>query len=222
MKRIRLLVADDHPIFLDGFCTLVHLKYPEIEVVAAVRNGKDAVDREAEFEPDVVLLDIRMPLMNGIEAARIMRRRRPDVRIVMLTTFNEQHLIKSALKAGVRGYILKETPIEELVDNIKSVHNNNVLLSSQVAERLSWPDEAEVDMETLADHPSLPKGLTPREKEVFLLMLQGKNNRAIAEELSLGEGTVRNYVSRIYEIIGVHDRAAVVMWALEHSVVSDS
>jgi DNA-binding NarL/FixJ family response regulator len=209
-------VADDHPVFLEGFCTLVGMKYPEIDVVAAVRNGRDAVERERELDPDVVLLDIRMPLMNGIEAARLMKKRRPDAKIIMLTTFNEQHLIKGALQAGVKGYILKETPIEELVDNIRSVHNNNVLLSSQVAERLTWPDEPVQYQEEGADHPSLPPGLTPREREVFLLMLQGKNNRAIAEELSLGEGTVRNYVSRIYEIIGVHDRAAVVMWALEH------
>ncbi len=222
MKPIRLLVADDHPVFLDGFCTLVRLKYPEIEVVAAVRNGRDAVDKEQELRPDIVLLDIRMPLMNGIEAARLIRQRRPDAKIIMLTTFNEHHLIKAALKAGVRGYILKETPIEELVDNIKSVHSNNVLLSSQVAERLSWLDEAEVETEAAADQPGLPSGLTHREKEVFLLMLQGRNNRAIAEVLALGEGTVRNYVSRIYEIIGVHDRAAVVTWALEHKVVPGS
>ena len=216
MFQIRILVADDHPIFLEGFCTLMGLKYPEIEIVAAVSNGEDAIAREAELDPDVCLLDIRMPHMDGIEAARRIRARRHDAKIVMLTTFNEKHLVLGALRAGAKGYILKETPIEQVVQHIKTVHGGDLLIASKAAETLGWMDE-EGDS-VIIDPPEAVRQLSKREQTILKLMIEGHDNATIAEAVCLSDGTVRNYVSRVYDVIGVHNRASLVLWAIEHGV----
>ena len=224
MEKIRLLVADDHPIFLDGFCELVHLKYAQIEIVASVSNGEEAVKKEAELNPDVVLLDIRMPVMDGVEAAGIIKRRRPDAKIIMLTTFNERNLISGALKAGAMGYILKETPVSEVVQDVVSVYNGNYLISAQAAEKLEWLTDQALE-ESLSIDPARVTNsfftesrirnegisqLTRRENQILKLMLLMRTNTEIAEKLGISERTVRNYVSKIYEILGVHDRLTLI------------
>ena len=218
MEKIRVLVADDHPIFLEGLCTLIAMKYPEIEIVAAVSNGEEAVEKERELAPDIVLLDIRMAVMNGVEAARRIRERRPEVKIIMLTTFNERDLIADSLAAGAKGYVLKETPIEELVNDIKSVYHGNVLLSERAAAQL-YGDAASLDetppLEALRE---ALKFLTKREKEIFQLMLDNKSNQMIADELCLSERTVRNYISNIYQTVDVKDRFSFLAWAKEQGI----
>ncbi len=227
MEKIRMLVADDHPIFLDGFCTLVRLKYPQIEIVAAVSNGKEALEKVEELNPDVVLLDIRMPEMDGVEAAGLMKRRRPDTKIIMLTTFNEIKLISGALKAGAMGYILKETPISEVIQNVISVCKGNYLISAQAAEKLQWSsDPLSVDLQYHGHNDPVEhfelipsniaakiSGLSNREREILELMLENTSNSRIAEKLFIGENTVRNYVSKIYDVIGIHDRSTLLGWA---------
>ena len=216
-NRIRVLIADDHPIFLDGFCTVVQARYRELEVVAAVTNGREAVEADTQLQPDVVLLDVRMPEMTGVEAAREIRRRRPGARIIMLTTFSEGELIAGAFEAGVMGYILKDQPIAEVVVDIKAVHQGNVLITADVADKIGWPFGQAADHE-LPPKPGVLDGLTRREHEVLRLIARGRTNREIAEELEIGEGTVRNYVSRIYEVLGLHHRTAVILWAFEHEI----
>lgn len=225
-KRLKLLVADDHPIFLDGFCSSVSAKYPELEIVAIAVNGREAVKKEQETNPDVALLDIRMPVMDGVEAARIIKSRRPDIKIIVLTTFNERDLITAALQAGAEGYILKETPIAEVVDNIQSICQGNVLISQRAAQNINWGDSASREYETEhQDEPAIeaeiPKEygeLTLREQEVLNLILEGLQNKEIAARLNLSVGTVRNHVSRIFDILGVHNRTALVLWAFEHGI----
>ena len=220
MGKIRVLIADDHPIFLEGICSAVKTRFPELDIVSAVSNGKEAVEKEAELDPDVVLLDIRMPVMDGVEAARLMKERRPDVKIIMLTTFNERELVLDAIEAGARGYVLKEASIADVVSDVKSVFRGNVLITEKAALELLWPQSKgqrkDDSMDT--DTPSELGEFTQRERAVFQLLLRGKSNIQIAVDLCITEGTVRNYVSHIYDILGVHNRTAVVLWAFEHGV----
>lgn len=221
MKKLRLLIADDHPIFLNGLCSLLRLEHPEIEIVSAVPNGKMAVEKETEYNPDAVLLDIVMPVMDGIEAARCMRERRKDLKIIMLTTFNEKHLISGAIKAGADGYILKEASVHQLVDYVKTSFKNGIILSKHAVVALSRPkdrDDREQENMNDADITDEFRELSVQERRIFRLILKGRRNKEIAEELHISEGTVRNYISRIYEILGIHNRTALVLWALKHNL----
>ena len=213
---IRVLVADDHPVYLRGLCLLLNLREGDIEVVGAASNGRQAVELARRERIDVALLDIRMPEQDGVEAARIIRSERPDTKIVILTTFDERDLVQDALDAGVSGYLLKDAPIDEIVDAIQMAHKGRVLLSSRAAQRLkddpapdSQVSEAQLKLNLLA----------PREQEVFLLLAHGKDNTAIADVLNLSEHTVRNYVSRIYDVLDVRRRIDAVMWAQTHGIV---
>jgi DNA-binding NarL/FixJ family response regulator len=214
--KIRILVVDDHPVFLEGLCTVFSLKDTEIEIVGTACDGRQAVEREQETQPDVVLLDVKMPMMNGVEAARIMAERRPEIKIIMLTSFDERELIAEALQVGAQGYLLKDTPIDQLIEAIKTVYHGNVLMSPQVAEKLCIP----VSNRVPAPLPP-PKEITElsvREREVLSRMARGQDNTQIADELFLSDKTVRNYVSHIYDVLGIHKRTQVVLWALDHGV----
>lgn len=226
-SRLKLLVADDHPIFLDGFCSSVSAKYPELDIVAVAANGEEAVKKEQETNPDVALLDIRMPVMDGVEAARIIKSRRPDIKIIMLTTFNEKDLITAALKVGAEGYILKETPIADVVDDIQAICHGNVLISQRAAQNIVWGEssasqefepERPVESGINTEIPREYSELTHREQEVLNLILEGLQNKEIASRMNLSVGTVRNHVSRIFDALGVHNRTALVLWAFEHGI----
>ena len=227
MSKIKLLIADDHPIFLNGFCSAIELQYPEFKIIGAVSNGRAAVEKAEELKPDVVLLDVRMPVMGGVEAATRIKARYPDVKIVMLTTFDEKELIADALKAGAMGYILKEMPIAEVVMGIRSVYQGNMLIAGQAAKKIDWASVSGMELGIAGDKDPTPgeddipteyQAFSRRERDVFFLVVEGKNNRQIADELHISESTVRNYVSRIYDILRVHTRTGVLLWAFEHGL----
>lgn len=214
--KVRLLVVDDHPALLEGLCTVLTLNDPELEVVATATNGRDAARLAREHRPDVVLMDIKMPVLSGVDAAAAMRRDRPDVKILMLTTFDDRELITGAMAAGAKGYILKDTPLEDIISAIKSVHHGNVFMSDQVAAKLSWTaTAAEQGDESL---PAAARELSGRQVEILRLLAAGLSNQQIAEQLYISEKTVRNYVSRIYEILELHDRTKVAIWARENGL----
>ena len=216
MKKLRLLLADDHPLFLEGLSTVLSLKDPELEVVGTVSNGQEAVEMEKDLSPDVVLMDIKMPVMDGIEAARLIRSRRKDIKIVMLTTFDDGELVTGALRAGADGYILKDTPAQEVIDDIKSIYHGNVLMSQQAAKKVLQMELRETDEGSKSVEPGSVNGLTEREQQILGLLGKGKDNLEIAAELFISEKTVRNYISRIYDVLGVHNRTKAVLWAREH------
>jgi len=226
--KIRVLIAADHPIFLEGLCTLLSMKFPEIEVVAAVTNGRIAVEKEKELNPDIVLMDIRMPDMDGIEAARRMKANREDLKIIMLTTFDERNLVKDSLELGASGYLLKESSIEELVNYIKIVNAGKIVLTDSAAKTirdstLKETKESHLDFENIGgDAKRQLSLLKKRELEVLNLVIKGWSNPEIANSLYVSEHTVRNYVSSMYHVLGVHDRYSLIAWATENRLIETS
>jgi len=249
MTTIRMVVADDHPIFLDGLCQLIKSRHPEIEIVGSAEDGRQALDRTRELRPDVLLLDIRMPKMSGIEVAEILKQELPELKIVMLTTFNEQPLLEGAMKAKADGFMLKESSVDDVAEAIHLVMRGNILLPSKTARgtdpvvllrtggdpAATAPDpDATTSFDPDARIPATVYGesdesrnedrrvldeLTEREREVFQLIVRNYGNKMIARELLISERTVRNYVSKIYEITGKHNRSSLIIWAMKRGLI---
>ncbi|HEX8700093.1 MAG TPA: response regulator transcription factor [Myxococcaceae bacterium] len=208
---IRLVLVDDHALVRQGIRSLLELT-PDLRVVGEAADGEEALARVAELNPDVVLMDVRMPRMNGLEALRALRRTDPGRRVVLLTTFDEDSVVLEALRAGVQGFLLKDVTLDQLSDAIRRVAGGETLLPPGVTERV-LRGFAEVPR----DFPSsdLPEGLTRRELEVLRLIARGMSNREIADTLGTAEGTVKNQTSSILSKLGVRDRTRAVLRALE-------
>jgi DNA-binding NarL/FixJ family response regulator len=208
---IRLVLVDDHALVRQGIRGLLELT-PDLRVVGEAADGEEALARVAELSPDVVLMDVRMPRMNGLEALRALRRADPGRRVVLLTTFDEDSVVLEALRAGVQGFLLKDVTLEQLSDAIRRVASGETLLPPGVTERVLRGFS-----EVAHDFPSsdLPEGLTRRELEVLRLIARGMSNREIADTLGTAEGTVKNQTSSILSKLGVRDRTRAVLRALE-------
>jgi DNA-binding NarL/FixJ family response regulator len=223
-----VLLVDDHPVFLEGLFTILSLRDPEIEVVGTATNGREALDAAEELAPDVILLDIKMPVMDGVDVARILKDRMPSIAIIMLTTFDDRPLIRSALQAGATGYLLKDAEAGQIVDAIKHVTRENIVISGDLAIRLSAgePSVERADTNTKSDQSAYPEAtkhdveiieeLSERQRDILRLLARGLSNHEISRELFLSEKTVRNYVSQIYEMLNIHTRTKVALWALQH------
>jgi DNA-binding NarL/FixJ family response regulator len=208
-----VLIADDHPLFRHGIVALLSAT-PEMEVVGEASTGEEAVGLAATLQPDVILMDIQMPGVNGVEATRQILRESPQVRILMVTMFEDDASVFTAMRAGARGYVLKDTEKTELLRAIRAVGNGEAIFSPAIATRL---------LEFFsAPHPSLPPqafpDLTEREREVLDLIAQGRNNAEIATQLVLSPHTVRNYVSSIFSKLQVADRAQAIVRAREEGM----
>lgn len=203
-KMIRVLIVDDHPVVREGLAAMINRR-PDMEVVAEAGNGREAVDFCRRLGPDVTLMDLRMPMMGGVEATRAIRRDSPDARIIVLTTYEGDEDIYRALQAGARAYLLKDAPREELLQAIRTVDAGQRHLPPFVAGRLA---------EHLAGND-----LTAREQEVLELIVAGKSNREIGADLSITESTVKVHVNSILGKLGVHDRTQAVTTALQRGLV---
>ncbi len=227
---INIVIADDHPIFLEGISSVIQSRYRDIHIVGMGGDGYEAVDAYVRHRPDVVLLDIRMPRKNGIEAAKEIRAIDPKAKIMILTTFDEQHLIEELFAYGINGYVLKETPLDEVVMDIRLVNSGQTAMNNLIMQKLYKGHGSEeetrcqsgetggLNSNQLRKHPQL-KELGVREIQIFMMMLNGKQNPEIACELNLSEGTVRNYVHTIYNALDVHKRSAVIIWAIEQGIL---
>ncbi|HEY6029121.1 MAG TPA: response regulator transcription factor [Gaiellaceae bacterium] len=214
---IRVLVADDQSMVRAGFRML--LKNAEgIEVVAEAENGLEAVDKAARFQPNVVLMDIRMPSLDGLEATRRILAADEQVRVLILTTFDLDEYIYEALQAGASGFVLKDDPPERLLDAIRTVAAGDALLSPAVTRRV-------IKQFTRLPSPSAPPGfdeLTSREHEVLRLLTQGLSNAEIGAQLFIGETTVKTHVTRILQKLHLRDRAQAIVFAYRAGLVDES
>lgn len=208
---IRLLLVDDQEIFREGLGELISLR-EGIEVVGQAGNGEEAISLTARLQPDVILMDVRMPICNGVEATRNIHQRYPWIRIVVLTVFDDDEYIGKSLQAGAIGYLLKRTPAEQLVTAIRSAHSGYSQLGPTIAPKVF----AHLSPKLSASKVQHTSRLSKRELEVLQLIALGKNNREIAGELYITEGTVRNYVTRILRELELRDRISAVLWANEH------
>jgi len=212
---IRILLADDQRLFVENLKTVLEHQDPEIKVIATAENGEQAVELALEHHPDLVLMDVRMPVMDGVEATRLIHESDPDIAILVLTTFDDDEYVHDALSYGAVGYLLKNIPSGVLLDSIRGVLSGTVLLSPDVVSRLVHrPEKNEFE-------ESYPiERLSHREREVLFLMSRGYDNPAIAERLFLSEQTVKNHISHIYTKLGIHERI-VAMKAARDSRLKD-
>jgi DNA-binding NarL/FixJ family response regulator len=204
LPTIRILVVDDHPLFLEGIATVVAYQ-KDMQLAGRAATGRQAVEEFRRVRPDVTLMDLRLPDMSGINAVTAIRAEFPDARVIVLTTFEGDVEIQRALAAGVRAYLLKSTPLEELIDVIRKVHSGRKHLPPQVAE-------------TLAEHFS-GDALSEREIEVLKRMAEGDRNRDIGERLSISEETVKVHIRHIMDKLGAKDRTQAVSIGLRRGVI---
>lgn len=204
-NRIRVLLADDHSIMGKGLAMLLECE-PDIDVVGQACNGREAIDLFRQLQPDVVLMDLRMPEVSGVEAVAAIRAEFAQAQIIMLTIYDGDEDIYRAVRAGAKGYLLKGSRLEELLNAIRTVHSNQTYIQpgvvAKLTERLNSPE------------------LSDRELEVLRLMAEGKNNTQISTELMIAESTIRFHVSHILSKLGVTDRTQAVITAVKRGIVS--
>jgi DNA-binding NarL/FixJ family response regulator len=221
---IRVLIADDHALFRRGL-EMVLNEEDGIELIGRqASDGAEAVQIASETVPDVVLMDIRMPKTTGIEAARQIKEAAPNAKIVMLTISDEEEDLFEAIRAGASGYLLKDIPLDEVADAVRSVYDGQSLINPSMAGKLltEFATLARRDAEEEpAKHAPAPK-LTEREMEVLRLVARGMNNRDIAKELFISENTVKNHVRNILEKLQIHSRMEAVMVAVREKLIEIS
>jgi DNA-binding NarL/FixJ family response regulator len=225
MERIRVLVADDQEIVRRGLTTIIS-QQADMTVVAQAEDGEEAVRLAREHKPDVVLMDIKMPHMNGIQATRAITAELPATHVIILTTYDVDDWVFEGIRAGAHAYLLKETKADALAQVIRSVHRGESQLDPAIAgkvmeefRRMSGPLPAQPRAEPAASEQEVITSLTERESEILTLIAQGLSNKDIAAKLYLSEGTVRNYVSAIMGKLHANDRAQVIVKAVQQRMV---
>ena len=214
---IRVLICDDQRVVCEGLEMILNAD-PEIEVVGLAYDGAEALDLIPSTQPDVVLMDLKMPGMNGIHATREISKRFPETKVLVLTTFGEDEWVFDAVRSGADGYLLKGTPREKLVAAVKGTAAGETHIDPAVGGKLL----AQVAKNTSPEDTTLTADLRERELDVLRLLAQGLTNAEIAERLYLSRGTVRNYVSAILTKLGVEDRTQAAILALRHGLVESA
>jgi DNA-binding NarL/FixJ family response regulator len=212
---IRVLIADDQELVRTGFRVILNAE-PDIEVVGEASDGRKTIDAAASLSPDVVVMDIRMPNLDGIEATRRIARGTRSPRILILTTFDLDEYVYEALRAGASGFLLKDAGADELIHAVRIVAGGDALLAPSITRRLI---EDYARRPAKREQPAALAELTPRELEVLRLLARGLSNADIARELILGDATVKTHVARIFAKLDLHDRAQAVVLAYETGLV---
>jgi DNA-binding NarL/FixJ family response regulator len=218
-ERIRVLIADDHPFFRDGLRVLLEAT-PDTELAGEAGNGDEAVRMAATLNPDVILMDLRMPRTGGIEATRKILKKEPHAAVLVLTMVEDDDSVFAAMRAGARGYLLKGADKEEMLLAIRAVARGEAIFGPGIAKRLIRYFSSAPQAPARAPRAVFPE-LTDREREILDLIAAGKNNQEIAEELYLSLKTVRNYVSNIFTKLQVADRAQAIVRAREAGLGQD-
>jgi NarL family two-component system response regulator LiaR len=207
-QTIRVMIVDDHPIVRDGLKSVL-LASDDLELAGEASNGQEAVARYHESAPDVILMDILMPVMDGLAATRAILGQQPDAKVVVLTTFPEEDLVQQALGSGASGYLLKNTPADAIADGIRSVYAGGFTLAPEATQAL---------IRARAAPPQLGHDLSEREREVLALLVEGLSNDEIAERLVISKGTVRHHVSACISKLEAANRTHAAALAVEHGL----
>ena len=213
MKKQRIILVDDHEVVRLGLKSLLE-RHPLFDVVGEAGSAREALEQVASLKPDVVVMDIRLPGTSGIDACEQIVNQFPNTKVLMLTSYAEDEMLFSAIRAGASGYVLKQIGSEDLIKAIESVGRGEALLDPAVTQRVFQ----EVRRAVKEEEASAFAHLSQQEKHVLLLVSEGKTNREIAKNLFLGEGTVRNYVSSILSKLSVNNRAEAAAYAVQHSL----
>jgi DNA-binding NarL/FixJ family response regulator len=216
--KIRLVIADDQSLITQSFKVLLETAANDLVVVGTARDGREALDLAVREKPDVVLLDVRMPGMDGVQAADAIHKALPGVKIIMLTTFDDDAYVQEAIRSGAVGYLLKDISTEELISSIRAVNHGAVLVSSTVAQKL-FQKPAEAAPARDSDTQAILGELSKREIEILRLLARGYENKEIAEKLFAAEQTIKNSVSTLYAKLGVENRREARRFALRCGIV---
>ena len=208
-RKIRVMIIDDHAVVRSGLSAFL-MVYPDLEMVGEAESGEEGVARAALYQPDVILMDLVMPGMDGVATTRAIRQRYPNIQIVALTSFKDDNLVQGALQAGAIGYLLKNVTASELAIAIRSAHARRMTLSSEAAQVL---------VQATTQPMSASDDLTDREREVLALMVEGLNNNEIADRLVVSPSTVKFHIANIFMKLGVENRVAAVTTALQRKLV---
>ena len=214
-EKIKVMLVDDEQLIRSGLKIMLET-YPDIEVIHQAGNGREAFECCQMEVPDVVLMDIRMPVSTGIEGTKLIKEAYPEVKIVMETTFQDTEYIVEAMQYGASGYLLKDSSYEAIYDGIKVALSGKVVMDATVSEKLVMQPKAQTTTNQQTDISSL--GLTEREIELIRLVSQGLNNKEISEALFLSEGTVKNNISTILSKLALRDRTQLVIFAYDHHI----
>jgi DNA-binding NarL/FixJ family response regulator len=218
MKKLRLLLVDDQALFREGLRTLLGLQ-ADFEIAGEAANGEEAVALARKLVPDVVLMDLRMPVLGGVEATRRITAEAPAMRVIVLTTFEEDEEVFAALRAGAAGYLLKASPSAKLCEAIRLAARGESLLEPSVAAKVVAEFARIGDREPRRSFPPLAEPLSVRERDVLRLLAEGRSNKEIARELGIAEGTVKNHMSNVLGKLGVLDRTQAALRARELDLI---
>ncbi len=226
MKKIQIILVDDQTLFVESLRTVLEMRADDMAVIGVAYDGAQAVELVGECKPDVVLMDVRMPVMNGVESTRLIKEEYPDIKVLMLTTFDDDQYVVEALRLGAVGYLLKDMPPVELISAVRAVHEGGVLISPKVATKLVKKIVSPAGKEKDASNPTINSNswvqeLSEREKRILQLMAQGFDNKEIGKTLFIAEQTVKNHVSIIYSKLGVRDRVQASRLVIEAGLDKD-
>jgi DNA-binding NarL/FixJ family response regulator len=210
--KMRVLITDDHPVVREGLAAMLS-RESDIEVVGEAQNGKVAIEKARELKPDIVLMDLRMPEVDGIEAIRRIKLENPRVKFIVLTTYDNDEYIFKGIEAGARAYLLKDAPRGELFKAIRAVNKGESLIEPAIAGRV-LDRLAELSRQTQS-----PEALSERELEVLTLIAKGASNKLIATSLNIGESTVKTHIQNIFHKLNVGDRTEAVTEAIKKGIV---
>ncbi|AFQ56748.1 Two-component response regulator [YfiJ] [Bacillus subtilis QB928] len=216
---IKIIITDDQDIVREGLASLLQLR-EELDVIATARNGQEAFEKAKELEPDIVLMDIRMPVSNGVEGTKLITSSLPSVKVLMLTTFKDSALIAEALEEGASGYLLKDMSADTIVKAVMTVHSGGMVLPPELTAQMlnEWKREKQLKGINEIEKPNELLDLTEREIEVLAELGYGLNNKEIAEKLYITEGTVKNHVSNIISKLAVRDRTQAAIYSVRYGV----
>jgi DNA-binding NarL/FixJ family response regulator len=214
---IRVLLVDDQALFREGLSTLLSV-YPELEIVGEAANGQEALQQAERLRPDVVLMDLRMPVLDGVTATRRLKETRPSCRVIILTTFDDDEYVFDGLRAGAVGYLLKDVSSEKLVEAIRTTARGESFLQPNIAAKLV-AEFARMDESPTPQAQQLVDPLSQRELEILALVAEGASNKEIGAELFIAEGTVKNHVTNILSKLSVRDRTQAALRARELGLI---